>query len=237
MPPVTMRISFAAPMVAALISGDKIETRRHASGIDRYGKRARSMWLDVEPGTVMQVREPIYREAERIDGLTAARLMERVCYRADGDGIAAPAYRFNHVVPAGWEPAPIGREALSLPSGRIEWGSPRMMPVWAGRLNVTLRETRVERLLDITDQDAMAEGAIQRETGWSMDWSGVGRKSSRLGRVVTEEDIAKRSPRGAFLSYWDYLNSRQEGVDPNPELVVLSLSVARLPHPCWSARA
>lgn len=39
------------------------------------------------------------------------------------------------------------------------WRSPAQMPRWAARLELNVTSVRVERLLDVTEEDAAAEGA------------------------------------------------------------------------------
>ncbi len=238
----SVRISFAPAMVNALIAGVKTETRRFAAGVDRRGAQAAALWFSVPAGAELLVREPAYREAEKVDPVTGAKLVERICYRADGETVNAPVFRYLHGADCGrWAPAVLNRAALDLPKGSVEWAHPRFMPVWATRLSLTLLDVRRERLLDITDAGGVAEGATQRAAGWAMDWSGVGRMSKRLGRTVTEEDIASPTPRAAFLAYWSYLHSPKGDrsvsvkIDPNPELAVVAFRMERVAHPCWGA--
>lgn len=239
-----VRISFAPAMVRALIDGTKTQSRRFATGVDRRGFEADALWFSVPIGSELLVREPAYREAEQVDPVTGAKLVERICYRADGDAVGAPCYRFTHGRDAGrWSPDVLTRAALDLPNGSIAWAHPRFLPVWATRLVLILQDVRRERLLDMTDAGAMAEGATQRAAGWAVDWSGVGRMSARLGRPVTEADIARPTPRAAFFAYWSYLHSPKGDrsvsvkINTNPDLAVLSFAVERATHPCWGVPA
>lgn len=235
-----VRISFAAAMVNALIAGDKTETRRFAFGVDRHDQPKEALWFSLANGTDLLVREPTFREPELVDQVTGTRLIERICYRADGEDSAGPAYRFRHGET--WAPDAILRRVMDLPVGLIPWGRPRYMPAWATRLVLTLTDVRRERLNDLTDEAAMAEGATKRAAGWCMDWSGIGRYSRKHDRPLTEADIAMPTPRAAFFAYWTYLHT-PKGVanakkpPSNPELAVVRFSVRRLPHPCWDARA
>ncbi len=240
--PQRVRISFSPAMINALVAGAKVETRRLAMTENAKGKIAPALWFQVPPGTPLYVREPAYREAVQIEPRTGAKLVERITYRADGEDVEAPVFTFRHrASPDGeWDQEALTRAALSLPEGAISWSHPRFMPMWATRLVVTLEGVRRERLQDITEEGAMAEGATQRAAGWSMDWTGAGRFSRRLDRVLTEEDIAHPTPREAFKAYWCYLHSpkgqprTERAWIENPELAVVRFAVQRMAHPCWS---
>ena len=237
-----VRISFAAAMVNALIAGAKTETRRFAVGTNERGQKKEALWFGLPAGTTLLVREPSYREPAEIDPITGTRLVERICYRADAEGLDGRCYLHRHG--HGWLDDVTSREAMAVPERGIPWRHPRYMPAWATRLVLTLQDVQRERLNDLTDAAAMAEGATQRDAGWCMDWNGAGRWSRKLGRVLTEADIALPTPRKAFFAYWDYLHTpKGEGAsakpagDPNPELAVVRFTVERLPHPCWEARS
>lgn len=50
-------------------------------------------------------------------------------------------------------------ECTCATEGKPKWCSPLFMPKWAARLWLEITEVRVERLQDITEEDAKAEGA------------------------------------------------------------------------------
>lgn len=83
------------------------------------------------------------------------------------------------------------------------------MPRWASRLTLVVTETRRQKLQDISEADAIAEGAAN---GFWFD-----------GRHV----LAGSTARGAFWCLWTLLNSVQSW-DANPDIVALTFAV----HQC-----
>jgi hypothetical protein len=85
-----------------------------------------------QPGDRLWVRETWRRDIDKIDG---ARLVQ---YRADDAIVEAPRTYFD-LPSAGWIPS-------------------IHMPRWASRLTLEITGVRVERLQDISEADAIAEG-------------------------------------------------------------------------------
>lgn len=105
----------------------------------------------------------------------------------------------------------------------------------ASRLTLAVTGKIFQRLQDISDGDAIREGATCRflnngNIGWSMDWSPIGQTDKR-GRVIAKEDIALATPRAAFACYINELhggknwNSKPNLWDKNPPMVALSFEV------------
>jgi hypothetical protein len=146
-------IIFSLPMVRALLDGRKTQTRRlawrpleSAKGI--AGKRicltdstVATTWQCVKPGDRLWVRETWCPVADAQHGEA-----DWVDYRAS-PRYAAPGV--SH--PAGWEQCPGDPQAL-------RWRSPIHMPRWASRLTLHVEAVRVERLWNMTEADAIAEG-------------------------------------------------------------------------------
>ena len=108
----------------------------------------------------------------------------------------------------------------------------------ASRITLDVTAVRIERLQDITETDAKAEGATAKpcprqydkaQIGWSMDWP------------ATEpdrgwNDVCLGNPRMAFANYWIKLHGLFAWQN-NPEVVVLTFTVrlanidATLPPP------
>lgn len=92
------------------------------------------------------------------------------------------------------------------------WRSPLHMPRWASRLTLEVTSVKVERLQDISEADAEAEGIFRITNGlWSWE---PGNKAS----------AGYHSVRGAFDALWTGINGPTAWTE-NPFVVALSFSV------------
>lgn len=140
-------IIFSAPMVRAILSGTKTQTRRVL-------KNQRAYDLDKtpfgQPGDRIYVREtwnwfdpqeiPANRAGQRapFTGQQGEREIPWVAaYAADGP-LPYPGY-----------------------GGKEHWRPSIHMPRWASRITLEITDVRVERLRDISEADAVAEGILR----------------------------------------------------------------------------
>jgi hypothetical protein len=89
------------------------------------------------------------------------------------------------------------------------------MPRWASRITLEIVSVRVERLLDISEADAIAEGILRanaaesRHPTWRcpphLQQSGAGDDAD----VAMYEGWPVRDPREAYLGLWDSLNFKR----------------------------
>jgi hypothetical protein len=183
-------ILFSGPMIRAILDGQKTQTRRVIKPdwwrcLDPEDEDDRQQALRTcpygQPGDRLWVRET-----------WNADWCDHIIYRADGGSAKDAGY--------GTEP---------------KWKPSIFMPRWASRLTLEVVDVRVERLQEIDEDDAVAEGAtrmadISRDSGWSMDWSQVGRPSRYApNRILTPRCIALGSARMAFANYWNLLNEKR----------------------------
>lgn len=147
-------ILFSAPMVRAILDGSKTQTRRIAKGViarhARTGEalsRLDSAGLRVacpygQPGNRLWVREACCAEE-----LPAGE--DGVRYLADDtfNTIAYTQSAAEKWLTMHWYR---GRRAATVP--------PIHMPRWASRIDLLISSVRVERLQDISETDALAEG-------------------------------------------------------------------------------
>ena len=207
-------IIFSGPMVRAIIDGRKTMTRRvlkpqpdptlPAAGCELV--EGKWCLLSGWDGSICGIVNVPYAIGDRLwaregclftpalitpdgeDGMTAYH--PSVWYRADGDCPRQNDYTFSR--------------------------SSRHMPKWASRLTLIVEGVKVERLQDISEEDAKAEG-IERdyETGawWGAAGMGVGGATTRHG-----------SPKLAFRNLWNSINAKRPGCSwlDNPWVVAVS---------------
>jgi hypothetical protein len=141
-------IIFRAEMVRAILAGRKTQTRRivkprHMATVGAEQFPILAMYPCGSPGDRLWVRETCRAEAIDDEGLCGVR------YVADGRfmPIANTREASDRWVQLYWYR---GMEGATVP--------PIHMPRWASRITLEITDVRVERLQDISEADAKAEG-------------------------------------------------------------------------------
>lgn len=177
-------ILFKGPMVRAILSGSKTQTRRVVNF--RRGTEPSVYWRAGEfsdetrcpygvPGDTLWVREPL-RPLRHISH-------EDVIYEADARFVIRDGKRAEWM----WKARNI---------------SSRFCPRWACRLRLHVTEVRVERLQAITEEDAREEGAsCESALAWS---DAVGAPDPYAAAVAM-------GYRAGFRELWDGINGKRPG--------------------------
>ena len=102
------------------------------------------------------------------------------------------------------------------------WRPSIFMPHWASRITLELTSVRVERVQDISEEDAIAEGVgsgFQCNGGWP-DYQHI-----RNGVCDLTQDTAKMS----YASLWDSINGKRPGCEwaDNPWVWVLAFRMVQ----------
>lgn len=142
------------------------------------------------PGDLLWVRETFGHEVRALGGTQH----EKICYRATNPN-AVRCYDCNGgEIPMKWTPS-------------------IHMPRWASRILLRVTDVRVERLREISEADAIAEGVselpMQHQVPgawWSAD--------------PTDTKLHSRTSRGAFRLLWESINGA-ESWDANPWVWVI----------------
>lgn len=164
-------ILFSAPMVRALLNGTKTQTRRavksqfatdavpcEMGATNECGHQISGhsgvWWCDAERNHEKAVRCPY--------GLPGDRLWVRESFWLDRDGVA---YKADQESGSPWLEAGAHKAMKVGANGTpyvSNWGwRPSIhMPRWASRITLEVTGVRVERLQDISEADARAEGAV-----------------------------------------------------------------------------
>lgn len=204
-------ILFSGPMVRAILDGRKTVTRRIVRGVvESGGAYSTEAWERGEmprcpygsSGDRLWVRETWMPRAAPY-GIES--FSNGVIYAATpnaGGGYAVHA-RESHA-------DQIAR--LSKPG--FTWHPSIHMPRWASRLTLEVVGVRVERLQEITEEDAIAEGAQRFDNLPSTHPYGQDARWSMEAPTATDQCLG--SARMAFANLWDKLNSLRAPWASNP---------------------
>lgn len=207
-------ILFSAPMVRALLAGTKTQTRRVVKPMRGWGER----FPICKPEGMAAGHEVWWwdGEFERVGvsqscpyGVPGDRLWVREAWSFIGQqGI----FDLNQAMPGNCKPI---YRADGGESDR--WWPSIHMPRWASRLTLQITDVRVERLNDISEADAMAEGvyrvdpdAADIEAGCTPDdfvfmAPGV-RQGWGMNRIERARDQWWPTAAGAYRLVWDHIN-------------------------------
>lgn len=219
-------IVFSSGMVRALLAGTKTQTRRYAYGpwiaapdmdsetqehFDVLGHifdiadgtvRAHATpapWARTKVGDRLWVRET-WRSAKAHDAYSGKEMAQR-CSAAGYRSPWAPIEYVADGARGNWEPhvGDIGR-----------YRHAPFMPRWASRLTLVVTDVRVERLQEISEDDAVAEGVENDTDGWR-DYLFPGTQCCA-------------SARDSFRTIWDSLHGTGSW-DANPWVVAITFTV------------
>jgi len=193
-------IIFSAPMVRALLEGRKTQTRRIIKPRRRRPSLFDGTWSDsyvLDPANASwRAQDVRYEPGDRL----WVRESHYVWSAGNQDG---SGQRIDYMAT---EPdSPCGG-----------WTPSIHMPRWASRLTLIITSVKVERLQDISEQDAIAEG-IERagDIAGQLGWKHYPDGSPAGGWL---------DPRESFRSLWNSINGTGAW-DTDPWVVALSFTV------------
>lgn len=180
-------IIFSAPMVHAILEGRKTQTRRiysvHNGQVwpkanDLPGlKQAARLCKFGQPGELLWVRETYAMPI-------GTSIRSEIAYRAD---------------------MPVGGSICPPAGYPLSWKPPMHMPRWASRITLAVTDVRVERLQQISEADAIADGL--------MPWRG--------GYLYSLKEQWFKSPVDAFKQKWEAANKNAASWAANPWVWVI----------------
>lgn len=217
-------ILFCSDMVRAILDGRKTETRRLIKGgfvVDEHSDTGQpwplcpSYYNDGEtegmpiPCPHGQVGDRLWvREAWAIEG-GAPDDYDRIYYRAtpdieqltDGRSVSADG-GVVHITEHKWRPS-------------------IFMPRWASRITLEITNVRVERLHDITEEGARAEGVVPR-CDCPHDYAQYWGDDPHNHHCPRSRQTIHRAPhRDAYSHLWDELNAKRATWESDPFVWVL----------------
>lgn len=107
------------------------------------------------------------------------------------------------------------------PAEKIKWRSSRFMPRWASRLTLEIMSVRVERVQDISYEDALAEGVYDYAAILSDEPHPSGESPQQAARRL-------QWPQRLYRKLWESLNAAR-GHDWNSNPFVWVIEFKRLP--------
>ncbi|SCM71614.1 conserved hypothetical protein [uncultured Pleomorphomonas sp.] len=188
-------ILFSAPMVRAIIAGRKTQTRRvmpprplisvsHGRAVTQHADGVyRAPPTKFAVGDRLWVRETV-RAEELEDGTDGVR------YLADG--------AFRPIENSDWAADRWG-DLFAYRGKRGATVPPIHMPRWVSRLTLLVTDVRVERLRDISEDDAIAEGVAPRPNG-GFCVPGVDHPNRDFPY------LARPTAREMYAALWDVIN-------------------------------
>lgn len=201
-------ILFSAPMVRALLAGTKTQTRRVFKGAEQAEN---GLWHihSAGGGIVGVAEEDVGKQAADYLPIHAGdRLWVKETW--------APLSALTHNDPGTQGLADRGfyRADVGTVDGEISrWKPSIFMPRHASRITLIVTDVRVERLQDISEADAIAEGVERapKNDGW---W-----KSQTSGKLCP-------TARDAYGDLWNHIN-RPGAWEANPWVVAYTFTVHR----------
>lgn len=214
-------ILFSGEMVRAILSGAKTQTRRVVKPQPHAGVRETvvvvgNVLSGFEDGHGRQLRCPFGQPGDRL-WVRETFLHELQNYEIADTGDYDSFFVHNGKIEYGAD----GAKERHLYPNRI--GSPWMakrpsihMPRWASRITLEVTDVRVERLQDISEDDARAEGVepIKR-------WTHYGEGATDGGRLYW------RQP---FCELWDSINAKRAPWASNPWVWCIEFKRVEVPR-------
>lgn len=175
-------IIFSAPMVRAILSGAKTQTRRIV-------KNAHMMTVDGELGPIAALC-PFGQPGDR---LWVRETFARVCTQ----GMRYVEYKADRSL--------ADFDGYDNPAGG-RWRPSIHMPRLASRITLEISGVRVERLHDISEADAVAEGMQPGDDEWHHTANGEAVLLDKYGWLAPESLTRHNAPSHAFREHWQRLH-------------------------------
>ena len=209
-------ILFSSPMIRALLDGRKTQTRRvvklfDGNHADKAGCFRRG--YDEEPGEWMQYAAAGAWVPVRVPYAVGDTLWVRETWAGDED--CGCVYRADHPT------ADLKRGDLDEGEQQIRrWNPSIFMPRWASRLTLLVTDVRVQRVQEISEEDARAEGLVR--------WTDPPRVPD-VHYGIAHADVWEMDPRKTFARLWDSINAKRAPWASNPWVFAITFEKIKEP--------
>lgn len=153
---------FADHSVRSILAGEKTKTRRIVKPQPASPKWTRKRWVEAGSDDTAHFDLKCPYPVGRILWVREAWAVMRVDYTSlgwEGEGIVElDSYKSKPADRPGECYYPVYRADGYEPCESESWRTPLFMPRWASRISLKVTAVKAERLQDITEEDAVAEG-------------------------------------------------------------------------------
>jgi hypothetical protein len=180
-------IIFSTPMVQAILEGRKTQTRRIFKCSWRHDIEDGKAYIEMPDGTCNELISPYGKPGDLL------WVRETFCIDSRGAHGDDPGYYYKADMPTYEDGTEIWPDS---------WKPCIHMPKAAARLWLQITEVKVERLMDITSEDAVKEGI---ENIYSQ---------GELVFKTPSDKMLYYSGRDAFLHLWNSIHSKHQTLNP-----------------------
>lgn len=208
-------ILFQPPMVIALLAGSKTMTRRAL-----YAARKLKEGEDAPANAKVMIQYPPLLRAQDVEIDTyftlthwhavrpKDRLWVRESWTHESASLAEARAQFEDITTRG---SGIYYLATEVAPQTLKWKPSIHIPRWASRITITVTQTKIERVQDISDADCFAEGIVRVPGPLGL----YGVKTSGGHAFIGQ------TPRDAFANLWCGVNGTRAW-DANPWVIAMS---------------
>lgn len=203
-------ILFSGPMVRAILDGRKTQTRRIVKPQPEVQPNGVWRWDTGRKSGLMGLAGNHWRPEAMALGSPHGHAGDRLWVR---EAFSGP-WELRSMPPALWlgHMPPIWFWADGDPTWG-DWTRPKPsihMPRWASRITLEITGVRVERLQDISEEDALSEGVAEYPDGFHWEPNPEPAVCRLIGRTAQK----------AFFGLWEEINGR-DSFDANPFVWVI----------------